>query len=94
LYSIDVGTDRANLFYITRIIKNSANPLLDIINILPAKMDKDAPPTALPKCLFYFNTIEDCALAVETLRKCLPAHLRSLVQTFKLTVSEPAKELV
>lgn len=57
-------------------------------------MDKDTSPIALPKCLFYFDTIKDCDLAVETLRKCLPAHLRSLVQTFKSTVSEPAKELV
>ncbi|KAJ6470458.1 P-loop containing nucleoside triphosphate hydrolase protein [Mycena sanguinolenta] len=50
--------------------------------------------SALPKCLFYFNTIEQCALAVETLRKCLPAHLRPLVQTFKSTLSEAAKESV
>jgi superfamily II DNA helicase RecQ len=42
-WGIDVGTDRSNLVYITRIIKNPANPLLDIINIFPAKMDKDTP---------------------------------------------------
>ncbi|KAJ6543199.1 P-loop containing nucleoside triphosphate hydrolase protein, partial [Mycena vulgaris] len=48
----------------------------------------------LPKCLLYFDTIGDCATAVETLRKCLPAHLRLHVQTFKSTVSESAKELV
>jgi superfamily II DNA helicase RecQ len=93
-WGIDVGTDRSNLVYITRIIKNPANPLLDIINIFPEKMDKDTPASVLAKCLFYFDTIEDCATAVETLRKCLPAHLRHLVQTFKSTVSEAAKELV
>ncbi|KAJ7432676.1 P-loop containing nucleoside triphosphate hydrolase protein [Mycena galericulata] len=93
-WGIDVGTDRSNLVYITRIIKNPANPILDIINIFPAQMDKNTPAIALPKCLFYFDTIEACATAVETLRKCLPAHLRPLVQTFKSTVSEGAKELV
>lgn len=93
-WGIDVGTDRTNLLYITRVIKNAANPLLDIVNILPEKMDKDTPLTALPKSLFYFNKIDDCALAVETLRKCLPAQLRPLVQTFKSTVSETAKQLV
>jgi superfamily II DNA helicase RecQ len=54
-------------------------------------MDKDTPASALPKCLLYFDTIEACATAVETLRKCLPAHLRPLMQTFKSTLSEPAK---
>lgn len=93
-WGIDVGTDRSNLLYITRIIKNPTNPLLDVINIFPANMDKDTPASALPKCLFYFDTIQDCATAVETLRKCLPPHLRLLVQTFKSTVLEPAKELV
>ncbi|KAJ7244849.1 P-loop containing nucleoside triphosphate hydrolase protein [Mycena rebaudengoi] len=93
-WGIDVGTDRSNLVYITRIIKNPTNPLLDVINIFPEKMDKDTPAAALPKCLFYFDTIEACAIAVETLRKCLPAHLRPLVQTFKSTVSETAKEPV
>ncbi|KAJ7829512.1 P-loop containing nucleoside triphosphate hydrolase protein, partial [Mycena olivaceomarginata] len=48
----------------------------------------------LPKYLFYFDTIDNCATVVETLRKCLPAHLRLVVQTFKSTLSEAAKELV
>ncbi|KAJ7210936.1 P-loop containing nucleoside triphosphate hydrolase protein [Mycena rebaudengoi] len=91
-WGIDVGTDRSNLVYITRIIKNPANPLLDIINIFPAKMDKDTPASALSKCLFYFDNINDCGTAVETLRKILPAHLRDRVQTFKSTLSEKAKE--
>jgi superfamily II DNA helicase RecQ len=90
-WGIDVGTDRQNLLYITRVIKNTANPILDIINIFPLHMDKDTPLHALPKCLFYFDTIDACATAVETLRKCLPAHLRPLVQTFKSTLSEAAK---
>lgn len=90
-WGVDVGTDRSNLTYITRIVKNPANPILDIVTILPEQMDKDTPTSALPKCLLYFDTIEACATAVETLRKCLPAHLRPLVQTFKSTLSEPAK---
>jgi hypothetical protein len=91
-WGIDVGTDRSNLVYITQTIKNPANPILDILNIFPLQMDENTPASALAKCLFYFDTIEACATAVETLRKCLPAHLQPLVQTFKLTVSEAAKE--
>ncbi|KAJ7153179.1 P-loop containing nucleoside triphosphate hydrolase protein, partial [Mycena crocata] len=93
-WGIDVGTDRSNLVYMTRIVKNPANPLLDIINIFPEKMDENTPASALAKCLLYFDTIKECQAAVETLRKCLPAHLRLLVQTFKSTVSEGAKELI
>ncbi|KAJ7765972.1 P-loop containing nucleoside triphosphate hydrolase protein [Mycena olivaceomarginata] len=90
-WGLDVGTDRQNLVYMTRVVKNPANPILDIINIFPAHMDKDTPADVLAKCLFYFDTIEACGTAVETLRKCLPAHLRPLVQTFKSTLSEVAK---
>ncbi|KAJ7178014.1 P-loop containing nucleoside triphosphate hydrolase protein [Mycena filopes] len=90
-WGIDVGTDRQNLVYITRTIKNTANPILDIVNIFPSHMDEDTPPELLAKCLFYFDTIEACGIAVETLRKCLPAHLRPLVQTFKSSLSEAAK---
>ncbi|KAJ7367058.1 P-loop containing nucleoside triphosphate hydrolase protein, partial [Mycena albidolilacea] len=90
-WGLDVGTNQQNLVYMTRVIKNPANPILDIINIFPAHMDKDTPADVLAKCLFYFNTIEACGTAVETLRKCLPAHLRPLVQTFKSTLSEVAK---
>ncbi|KAF8209883.1 P-loop containing nucleoside triphosphate hydrolase protein [Mycena galopus ATCC 62051] len=93
-WGLDVGTDRSNLVYITRIITNRANPILDVLSIFPEKMDKDTPLTALPKCLFYFDTIEDCATAVETLRKCLPTHFRLAVHTFRSTFSEAAKELV
>ncbi|KAJ7304608.1 P-loop containing nucleoside triphosphate hydrolase protein, partial [Mycena albidolilacea] len=93
-WGLDAGTDRSNLVYMTRVIKNPGNPLLDVLNIFPEKMDKDTPLTALPKCLFYFDTIDNCATAVETLRKYLPAHLRLVVQTFKSTLSEAAKELV
>ncbi|KAJ7807516.1 P-loop containing nucleoside triphosphate hydrolase protein [Mycena olivaceomarginata] len=90
-WGLDVGTDRQNLVYMTRVVKNPANPILDIINIFPAHMDKDTPADVLAKCLFYFDTIEACGTAVETLQKCLPAHLRPLVQTFKSTLSEVAK---
>ncbi|KAJ7355281.1 hypothetical protein DFH08DRAFT_803329 [Mycena albidolilacea] len=62
------------------------------MNIFPPYMDKkDTPADVLAKCLFYFDTIEACGTAVETLRKCLLAHLRLLVQTFKSTLSEAAK---
>ncbi|KII84369.1 hypothetical protein PLICRDRAFT_118086, partial [Plicaturopsis crispa FD-325 SS-3] len=46
---------------------------------------------AIDKCLFYFNSEAECRLAVRTLRKCLPAHLRDCVQPFSSNLSEEAK---
>ncbi|KAI0318808.1 P-loop containing nucleoside triphosphate hydrolase protein [Amylostereum chailletii] len=92
-WGLDVGADRANLAYITRKLKNPRNPVLDVLNILPAKIPSDAPIDILPKCLFYFDEVPACGDAVETLRKCLPGHLRGAVQTFKSPTSEPGKAL-
>ncbi|KAI0308418.1 P-loop containing nucleoside triphosphate hydrolase protein, partial [Amylostereum chailletii] len=50
--------------------------------------------TDLPKCLFYFDTIPLGNQAMQTLRKCLPGHLRECVRTFKSTSSERAKALI
>ncbi|KAI0038104.1 P-loop containing nucleoside triphosphate hydrolase protein, partial [Auriscalpium vulgare] len=92
-WGLDVGCDRPNLLFLTRVLQNTQNPVLDALNILPEKIANDAPRNALPKSLLYFDTIDACKLAVNTLRKCLPAHLRDAVQTFKATSSERAKEL-
>ncbi|KAJ6447740.1 P-loop containing nucleoside triphosphate hydrolase protein, partial [Mycena sanguinolenta] len=47
--------------------------------------------SAILKCLLYFDTIEVCGKAVETLRKCLLPHLRHLVQEFQSELSEAGK---
>ncbi|KAI0061126.1 P-loop containing nucleoside triphosphate hydrolase protein [Artomyces pyxidatus] len=92
-WGIDVGCDRPNLLFLTRILQNTKNPVLDALNILPTHIAEDAPATVLPKSLFYFDSIADCNLAVQTLRKCLPTKLRDCVQTFKSTSSEAGKKL-
>ncbi|KAH7905107.1 P-loop containing nucleoside triphosphate hydrolase protein [Hygrophoropsis aurantiaca] len=62
--------------------------------IFPPIIPNNAPPTIIPKCLFYFEKLSECRAAVETIRKILPEHLRGLVQTFVALASENAKALV
>jgi hypothetical protein len=64
-WGLDVGTDQSNLIYAIRVIHNTANPILDVINILPKEMTTSTPASTIPKCLFYFETIELCGKAVE-----------------------------
>ncbi|KJA15503.1 hypothetical protein HYPSUDRAFT_149055 [Hypholoma sublateritium FD-334 SS-4] len=92
-WGLDVGVDRKNLSFIVHVLENTANPVLDALNILPAPIPEDIniPNTVLPKSLFYFETINQCNSAMETLRKILPAHYRDSVQMFTSIASEDAK---
>jgi superfamily II DNA helicase RecQ len=91
-WGLDVGSDRPNLLYITRILENPKNPLLDILNLLPNDLAADSPLDAIPKCIFYFNSEDACRKAVQFICKCLPEHLRKSVQAFSSNMSELAKE--
>ena len=51
-WGLDVGLDRPNLLYITRILKNPKSPLLDILNLLPNDLTADSPLDAIAKCIF------------------------------------------
>ncbi|KAI0317120.1 P-loop containing nucleoside triphosphate hydrolase protein, partial [Amylostereum chailletii] len=90
-WGLDVGCDRPNLQFLTRELEHVNDPILDALNILPSQITNDTPLTNIPKCLFYFDKIRGAEQAVQTLRKCLPRHLRGFVQTFKSTSSEKAK---
>jgi superfamily II DNA helicase RecQ len=90
-WGLDVGCDRPNLFYITRPIINTANPLLDALFVLPQVLDVTTQLEAIAKCIFYFDSESACRQAVQFIRKCLPAHLRSCVQAFSSNMSEAAK---
>ncbi|KAF9060847.1 P-loop containing nucleoside triphosphate hydrolase protein, partial [Rhodocollybia butyracea] len=89
---IDVGADRPNLFFHTRVLQNTDNPVLDALNLLPAHIDDSTPHEDVPKCLFYFNSEGACRDAVDTLRKCLPDHLRDCVYPFSSDMSETGKQ--
>lgn len=91
-WGLDVGCDRPNLFYITRPIVNTMNPLLDILFILPQVLDSTTLLDAIAKCLLYFDSESACRRAVQFIRKCLPPHLRSCVQAFSSNMSEAAKK--
>jgi superfamily II DNA helicase RecQ len=91
-WGLDVGCDRPNLFYITRPILNTTNPLLDILFILPQVLDNTTLLEAISKCLLYFDSENACRRAVQFIRKCLPAHLRSCIQAFSSDMSEAAKK--
>ncbi|KAJ7225307.1 P-loop containing nucleoside triphosphate hydrolase protein, partial [Mycena pura] len=81
-WGIDVGADRCNLFFHTRILKNSKNPVLDALNILHVKLETTTAPGDVPKCLFYLESPAACRAAVDILRQVLPAHLRNCVYAF------------
>ncbi|KAI0691454.1 P-loop containing nucleoside triphosphate hydrolase protein, partial [Cerioporus squamosus] len=90
-WGLDVGCDRPNLFYDIRPIENQRRPVLDILDILPSHLDATTAPRDVPKTLLYFNSEMACREATETLRKCLPRHLRSVVYAFSSSLSEKAK---
>jgi superfamily II DNA helicase RecQ len=90
-WGIDVGSGRPNLVFLTRVLENVKNPVLDILNILPEVLDTNTQCEAINKSLFYFDSEEACCLAVQTLRKVLPEHLRDCVQPFSSDGSEAAK---
>ena len=91
-WGLDVGCDRPNLFYITRPIVNPTNPLLDALFILPQVLYDMTLLNAIEKCILYFDSENACRQAVQFIRKCLPAHLRSCVQAFSSNMSEAAKK--
>lgn len=91
-WGVDVGVDRPNLFFLIRALTNPKNPALDILNILPARLDPSTKLEDIPKTILYFDSESACRKAIETLRKCLPAHLRSAVHAFSSNLSVRAKE--
>ncbi|KAE9407166.1 hypothetical protein BT96DRAFT_809816, partial [Gymnopus androsaceus JB14] len=72
---IDIGADHPNLYFYTHVLKNTNNPVLDALNLLPTNIDDSSMHKELPKRLFYFDSENTCHVAVETLCKCLPDHL-------------------
>lgn len=92
-WGVDVGCDRPNLLFLTRALKNTANPVLDALNILPPVIDSSTPRDRIDKAILYFSSEGACRLAVQTLRKVLPAHLRDCVQPFSSDLSEEGKAL-
>jgi superfamily II DNA helicase RecQ len=88
---IDVGSGRPNLVFLTRVLENIKNPVLDILNILPEVLDTNTQREAIDKSLFYSDSEEAYCLAVQTLRKVLPEHLRDCVQPFSSDGSKAAK---
>ncbi|KAH7903635.1 P-loop containing nucleoside triphosphate hydrolase protein [Hygrophoropsis aurantiaca] len=93
-WGADVGCERQNLAFIICVLKNTKNPVLDALNILPDSIPKDAPSSIIPKCIFYFESVAACTTAMETIRKILPPSLRQIVQTFVALTSEAAKALL
>jgi hypothetical protein len=84
-WGLDIGSDWPNLLYITQILKNPKNPLLDIHKLLPNDLTAESPLDAIPKCLLYFDSEDAC-------RKCLLEPLHRCVQAFLLNISELAKQ--
>jgi superfamily II DNA helicase RecQ len=60
--------------------------------LLPAVLDHSTPLEDIAKCLLYFDSENACRLIVQSLRKCLPPHLRSCVHAFSSDLSEKGKQ--
>ncbi|KAK0444522.1 P-loop containing nucleoside triphosphate hydrolase protein [Desarmillaria tabescens] len=91
-WSIDVGTDRHNLLYLTHLQQYSDNPVLDILNILLPDLGPDTHREDLPKTLLYLDSEAGCHSLVQSLHKCLPKHLCTCVHAFSSDLSEEAKQ--
>lgn len=90
-WGLDIGSRRHNLTYLTRVLQNPTNPVLDILNILPAVLNAATLREAIDKAILYFPSEGACRLAIRTLRKVLPEHLRDCVQPFSSDGSEAGK---
>ncbi len=91
-WGVDVGCDRPNLLFITRVLQNPNKPILDILNLLPSTLSTEMKLEEIDKGIVYIDSEASCRRTVQTLRKCLPAHLRSCVQVFSSDLSKAAKQ--
>ncbi|KAJ7722837.1 P-loop containing nucleoside triphosphate hydrolase protein [Mycena metata] len=91
-WGLDAGSDRNNLFYITRTLQNPTNPTLDALNLLPQDLDANSDRSSIPKILAYHDSVAGCGKGKETWRRALPAHLRDCVYEYSSEISEAAKQ--
>ena len=91
-WGLDVGCDRNNLFYDVRALVNTKNPVLDVLDLLPLEMNNSTGAGEIPKTIIYFDSEDACRAATDTLRKCLPSHLRATIYPFSSILSERAKD--
>lgn len=91
-WGIDVGSDRANLLYITKRLVNTKDPILDILNLLPSDLDENSERELIPKILTYHASEDACRKAKDTWRRALPPHLRDCVYAYSSGISEAAKQ--
>lgn len=90
-WGLNVGSDWPNLLYITQILENPKNPLLNILKLLPDDLTTKSPQDTIPKCIFYFDSEDACRKVVQFLCKCLPEHLCKCIHVFSSNLSVLAK---
>ncbi|KZP34097.1 P-loop containing nucleoside triphosphate hydrolase protein, partial [Athelia psychrophila] len=90
-WGITIGCERSNLSYITRILENKDDPVLDILHILPTILNAATRREDINKALLYCHSKNACRQVVRTLRKILPEHLRDCVQPFSSDGSDASK---
>jgi superfamily II DNA/RNA helicase len=87
-----VGSERANLFFLTRPLTNAHNPILDVLNISPPDLDDTSDRSRIPKILTYHGSVAGTTKVKAEWRRALPAHLRSCVVSYSADISEAAKK--
>ncbi|TDL26226.1 hypothetical protein BD410DRAFT_895637 [Rickenella mellea] len=86
IWGVGVGSERPKPPFLPRVLldnlKENPRAILDALKILAQTPSNDTPRPSIPICLFRFDSVKECHLAVQTLRKCLPEHLRDCIQVF------------
>jgi superfamily II DNA helicase RecQ len=92
-WGLDAGwSDRANLFFSTRILSNAKNRTLDVLDLLPADLDEISTLSDIPKILAYHGSVAEIRKGKTMWRRALPAHLRGCVVAYSSEISEAAKK--
>ncbi|KAJ7112390.1 P-loop containing nucleoside triphosphate hydrolase protein, partial [Mycena crocata] len=91
-WGLDAGSDRANLFFRTRTLTNTKNPILDVLNLLPADLDDKSDPSSILKILSYHGSVAETGKGKTAWKRALPAHLRGCVVAYSSEISEAAKK--
>ncbi|KAG8923320.1 hypothetical protein FRC01_012897 [Tulasnella sp. 417] len=92
-FGVDAGTDRSNLLFLVRPVENPDDPARDVLHMLPRGLTAASTAEDLKfKVIFYIQNETACRKAKDTIRRCLPSHLRNMVYNFSSSLSEKAKQ--
>lgn len=78
----------------TRTLKHPKNPLLEVLNFLPANINSKMTMFDIDKGIIYLDSVAGCQALKNEIQKCLPPHLCDCVYAFSAMPSARAKDMV